>query len=402
MRSRQEIVEIFSSFLQFEADRFRDWATVPRLRRSMQSCLTQSARPEASENFWALYWYKVWQTQPGSLAEGHLSAYLQEACYWAAQKTIASFSSSQHTLSDCFQIAIAQVNKVLKGFNAKQGFSLKNYASVIFNSIIKEALRQRQEVDICSDWALLRKLSQKRLEESLHNAGLSPETIASYLLAWNCFKTVYVPTQASATRQLSKPERDTWEAIAKLYNSDRLVRLHPPGAECRAEIVEKWMLACAKAARSYLYPTLASINTPRPGQESGEWLDNLPGLQEESLLTTIITQEEEQSRQSQQAQMNAVLIAALDNFDQQTQELLQLYYGQGLTQQQMAKQLEMKQYTISRRLTKSRELLLSALAKWSQETLHISLTSDVLKGISAVLDEWLQGYFQADLRSSIE
>ena len=162
------------------------------------------------------------------------------------------------------------------------------------------------------------------------------------------------------------------------------------------------MLACAKAARSYLYPTLASINAPRPGQESGEWLDNLPGLQEESLLTTIITQEEEQSRQSQQAQMNAVLIAALDKFDQQTQQLLQLYYAQGLTQQQMAKQLEMKQYTISRRLTKSRELLLSALAKWSQETLHISLTSDVLKGISAVLDEWLQGYFQADLRSSIE
>jgi len=53
----------------------------------------------------------------------------------------------------------------------------------------------------------------------------------------------------------------------------------------------------------------------------------------------------------------------------------------------------MKQYTVSRRLTKSRETLLQALAQWSQQTLHISLTSNVLKNISAVLDELLQNYY---------
>lgn len=403
MRPRQDIVEIFSTFLQFNADRFSGWATEPRLRRSMQSCLTRSPQPETEENFWALYWYKVWQAQPTGIAGVHLAAYLQEACYWAAQKTMTGFSSTQHTLSDCFQIVIARLDKVLKGFNSQQGFSLKNYASAIFTSVIKEALRQRQEVDICTDWALLRKLSHKRLEESLQNVGLSSETIASYLLAWNCFKTVYVPTTASATRQLPRPDRTTWEAIAQLYNAERRSRLHRPGPECRAETLEQWMVACAKAARSYLYPTLTSINTPKPGQESGEWLDNLPELQGESLLTDLITTEEVQSRQSQQAQMNAVLLAALEQLDLQTQQLLQLYYGQGLTQQQMALQLEMKQYTVSRRLTKFRKSLLRALAQWSQETLHISLTSDVIKDISAVLDEWLQGHYsQPDLRSPME
>ena len=70
-----------------------------------------------------------------------------------------------------------------------------------------------------------------------------------------------------------------------------------------------------------------------------------------------------------------------------------MYYGQELTQQQIAEQLAVKQYTVSRRLTKSRESLLLALASWSKETLHISLTSDVLNYISTVLEEWLKVYY---------
>ena len=202
MRPRSSVLEIFSTFLQFDAERFSGWATDPRLRRSMQSCLARSPQPE-SEHFWALYWYKVWLPQPTRLAEAHLSAYLQETCYWTAQKTITSFASSQYTLSDCYQIAIVRIDKVLKGFNPNQGFTLKNYASAIFSTVIREVLRQRHEVDICTPWALLRKLSQKRLVESLRScAGLSPETIATYVLAWSCFKTIYVPTPATPTRKL--------------------------------------------------------------------------------------------------------------------------------------------------------------------------------------------------------
>ncbi|AFZ32645.1 RNA polymerase sigma factor, sigma-70 family [Gloeocapsa sp. PCC 7428] len=397
MRSRQDIVEIFSSFIQFNADRFTNWATDPKLRRNMQNSLAQSPHATTKENFWALYWYKLWLAQPESQAFGHLYAYLQEAGYWAAQSIVTNFTSSQHTVADCFQIAIAKVDKILQGFNSQQGFNLKNYAGAIFTSTIKETLRQRQEVDICTDWSLLRKLSHKRLEAALQNAGISPEKVTSYLLAWNCFKTIYVPTQAGATRQLAKPDSATWDAIAKLYNSQN------PGTPVRqAETLEQWMLACAKAARSYLYPTVASINTPKPGQDTGEWLDNLPELQGESLLTNIITQEEIESRQTQQKQISEVLVAAIAQLDMQAQQILQLYYGEALTQQQMAAQLDIKQYTISRRLTKCREELLKALAQWCKD-LHISLTSDVLKDISAVLDEWLQGHYsQTDMAAGVE
>ncbi len=391
MRPRQSVLEIFSTFLQFDADRFSGWATESKLRRSMQNCLTRLPQPNTAENFWILYWYKIWQTQPASLAREHLSAYLQETCYWAAQKTTAGFTNVQYGLSDYFQMAIARVDKVLKGFNPKQGFSLKNYAGATFGSVIKDILLQRHEVDFCTHWALLRKLSQKRLVEALQNTGLTAKAIASYVLAWRCFKDIYAPMQATGTRKLPRPDRATWEAITRLYNTERYHQLYPPGPECSPETLEKWMITCAKAARSYLYPPQMSINRPSPGRESGELVDDLIG--EESLLTQIVVQEEEQARQAQQTQIGSVLVAALTELDPQAQRLLQLYYGQKLTQQQIAEQLEIKQYSVSRRLTKARGSLLITLAQWSQETLHISLSSEVLNHTSTILDEWLEHHY---------
>lgn len=389
MRPRNTPTELFSTFLQFEADQYQGWVTDARLRRSMQRSLQNAA--ETTEGFWALYWHKLWQVQESPLAQQHLAAYLQEPCYWAAQKTAANFVSTQYTLADCFQMAIARLDKVLKGFNAAQGCSFKSYAAATCFSLIRESLRQRQEVDICSDWGLLRKLSQKRLVESLQNAGLPPETIARHLLVWSCFKALYVPTQASGTRQLPKPDRPTWEAIAQRYNRDR-TQLTPPAPAATLEAIEASLLACARAARAYLYPAQVSINAAKPGQEGSEFLDDLPQAQT-SLLAELIAEEEAQTRQHQRAAVGEVLTQALARLDQEAIAILELYYRQGLTQQQMASQLSTKQYTVSRRLTKAREMLLLALAKWSQDTLHRAATPDVLKTASLVLEEWLQTHY---------
>lgn len=386
MQPRQSIIEMFSTFVQFQSDRLSGWVTDVRLRRSMETCIKKMPEAENSESFWALYWFNIWHSQALSIAKEHLTAYLQEPCYWIAKKTAAAFASNQYTISDCFQIAIAQIDKVIKGFNPNHGFILKNYASATFSCVIRETLRQRHEVDICTPWGLLRKISQKRLVESLQTVGLSSETITNYVLAWNCFKTLYVPKQTNSTRQLSRPDNETLEAIASLYN----------GQSCKqidSQTLVNWLLNSAKAARNYLYPNLTSINTPTNGQESGELLDYLPSSEQESLLTQIIAQEEEQNRFSQQGEIHNVLVTVIAELEPQAQKLLQLYYGKGLTQQQIAQHLEMKQYTVSRRLTKARDSLLLKLAQWSKDKLHISVTSDVLKHSITVLEEWLQIYY---------
>ncbi|ACB51406.1 putative group 3/4 sigma-70 RNA polymerase sigma factor [Crocosphaera subtropica ATCC 51142] len=404
MRLRQNIVAIFSTFLQFEADQFSHWSRDPQLHRSMKKCLAEQSLKERSERFWGLYWYKIWETSSQSQqkahtrqARSHLTAYLQEAGYWAAKKATTDFRQLNYEVSDCFQIALSSVDRILQGFDPLQTGNFKSYASIVLSNHIREILRQRQEIDICSPWALLRKLSQKRLVESLQQAGLSTETINAYVLVWKCFKSNYVPSGGSPptrTRQLPKPDNATLEAIANQYNQDRYSQLNVPGSTLNPQTIEQYLLDCVKAARAYLYPTVSSINQPTPGQESGELVDILPESESESLLGDLITQEEEQQRLSQQAQMNQTLTAILTQITPDLQQILDLYYGQGLTQKEIAQQLETKQYTVSRRLTKAKQTLLLKLSQWSQQTLHISLTSDILNSMSTVLEEWLTNHYQ--------
>ncbi|MFN6481132.1 sigma-70 family RNA polymerase sigma factor [Nostoc sp. DedQUE07] len=386
MHPRQSIIEIFSTFVQFDADRFIRWATESKLRRSMQSCLNRTPQ-ETSEHFWVLYWYKFWLIpETMLLAKEHLAAYLQESCYWASQKTVNSFASTQYKLSDCFQIAIAQVDKVLKGFNPDGGFILKNYATALFSSAIRENLRQNREIDICTDWGLLRKITKKFLVESLQNAGLLLEDINDYVLAWNCFKSIYIPTQKGTSRQISQPDNEIWEAIAKAYNSQS-------GQQVNSQTLEKWLLTAAKAARRYRYFPVDSLNIPKGGDDSWEWLDNIPGTQQESLINEILAAEEEQTRNFQQTEINKVLVAAIAQLEPQVQEILQLYYAQELTQDKIAKQLQIQQYTVSRRLKKAQETLLRFLVNWSKDSLHISVTSDLLHSINTLMEEWLKNYY---------
>ncbi|MBD2080766.1 sigma-70 family RNA polymerase sigma factor [Leptolyngbya sp. FACHB-17] len=388
MQPRQSIIDLFSTFVQFKADSFGGWATDARLRRSIQTHLSERSEPHA-DTFWVVYWQKVWQQHPDKkTALGHLSAYLQEACYWSAYKTMPYLSQSRYRLSDCFQVAIAEVPRILKARDPDYPGSLKTYASQAFSNSIRDFLRQSREIDLCSDWGLLLKVSRKRLVESLQNAGLNTDDIDRWILAWSCFESVYLPTKSPKLRQLPAPNRETWDAIASCYNQQRH-QLRSPGDEASADVIQKWLTACVNRVRSYLYPAVSSLNAPKLGEDTKEFQDDIVDPDQESLLTDLISQEDLEERQAQRSQLNQVLEAAIAKLDPASQELLQLYYQQNLTQQEIAKQLGIQQYAVSRKLSKAREALLSALLRWSQDTLHIAPTSDVGKQISAVLEEWL-------------
>lgn len=387
MQPRQGIVEIFSTFVQFEADQFSGWATDAKLRRSMKVCLERSST-ERSDTFWAVYWYKVWQNESSAVTLAHISAYLQEVCYWAARKFARNFST-QSSVGDCFQMAIARVDKILKRFNPEYSSNLKGYAELAFESIIKDVLRERREADICSDWALLHKLSRKRLVQSLQNAGFNAQSIESSLLAWECFKELYTGDNTKI-RKLTKPDAVIWEAITNLYNAERLSRLSLPTVVVNQQTIESWVLSSAKAARTFLYPKIVSADAPLKEENDGNLLDILPADLPTSLLTEIIEQEEAANARNQQAQLNEFLHQAIAAMDAKSQQLLQVYYGQKLTQTEIAAHLEIKQYTVSRRLSSIKRSLLLTLTQWSQNTLHISPKSDVIDAINTSLEEWLK------------
>ena len=54
MRPRQKIIEMFSTFVELEVDRFSKWLIDIKLHRNIQNCLEYSPFVPNSENFWAL------------------------------------------------------------------------------------------------------------------------------------------------------------------------------------------------------------------------------------------------------------------------------------------------------------------------------------------------------------
>lgn len=407
MRPRLAIIEAFSTFAQLENDKFSKWVTDMRLCRSMENCRQSSLESESlvedgvAEYFWSLYWYRVWQlnSQSSNLAKQHLSAYLQETCYWAAEKILARFSINHYSLADYFQMGIAEVDKILEGYNPEKSSNLKTYASMAFPSSLKDILRQTKEADLCSNWGLLRKVSKKLVLEALDNAGLPAVQILQYRLAWTCFKMLYLQNQPGGNQKLPEPDRQLWTDIANLYNSERYTQLNPPGSECTPEIIEQWLSKTAIYVRAYLYPSVTSINRYNSEEDSSQEFD-IKDPSSESLIAEIIAQEEAQERKNKLSQMNQVLLSAFRQLEAQSQIIFELYYQQGMTQQQIIQELKISQPTISRRLLKGRESLLEALINWSQQQENISVNSNQIKDMSAALEEWLRiNYAQSGLKA---
>jgi RNA polymerase sigma factor (sigma-70 family) len=388
MRPRQEITDMFSTFVQLERGRFSKWLTDAKLYRNMQNHLEHSSSALKSENFWGLYWYKQWRSGFNNLARMHLLAYLQEPCYWVASKTVAKFTLSQYLLADYFQMAIAEVETILKDFNPEKSSSLKAYAIMAIPSRLKDILRQRREADICTNWALLRKVSKKLLSEALSEAGLSQSAVAQYRLAWTCFKELYTQNQPGGTSQLPEPNRQLWEAIANLYNHQRQSQITQLTEQRNAQTIEQWLTQTALYVRAYLFPPVKSLNAFKQNDDTTITFD-LPDPSSDSPMADMIAEEDVQNRQNQISQMSGVLLKALQSLDVQSQEVLKLYYKQGLTQQQIVQQLQMSQPTVSRKLVKGRESILAALIKWSQD-LNISVNSNQIKDMSLALEEWLR------------
>ena len=397
MYSRQILVDIFSTFLDFETNSVKGWLTDTKLKRNFQNIRSQLVTAPISVEDWANYWHDCWRAtleiKGHCRSQDHLTAYLQESCYWASQKAMPKVANSRYSLADCFQIAIVDLPKILAVFVPNQTASLKTYSRIAFSNIIRDALRRHREIDICSDWSLLLKTSRKRLQQVLHMNGLGDETIEQYIQAWVGFERAYRQMKSGEVRQRKAPDRDLWQKVSDFYNVDR-----PPTNThlvVSPELVERWLTNCAKQIRSSLYPNVTSLNLPRSNQleMSGELQDDVVGDESETLLEGLILQEEQDDRRLQQQELSRVLTGAIGQLEAIVVQMMELYYRQKLTQQQIAQQLNVPQYSISRRLAKARTALLLVLSQWSQETLHISPTSNVLNSISAVLEEWLIDHY---------
>jgi RNA polymerase sigma factor (sigma-70 family) len=394
MRQRKDLIEIFSTFLQFEADRAQGWTIDPRLNRRMRRSI--ELEPRDSEDFWATYWLRQYARQTDAKNPefrhivGHLSAYLQETCFWAVSRVMPRLGSIQMKLSDCFQVAIADVPKLLAGFDTSKATGLKTFANTVFSNCLRDNLRQRREVDFCTEWGLLQKISRKRLLDALTANGFDGAMCDRYYLAWKALTSCHSSENSPKLRSTAAPDAETWQSIEQYYNGER--KNFPHLTTATTKELEKWLLDAAKKVRSYLYPTVNSLNVKKGDDSEADWESDLVGS-DASPMVYLEEQETRAERQTQHQQMGSALEDAIAKLDEPSRNLLKLYYQERLTQQNMAQQLELPQYTVSRKLSKARENLLKAILAWGQTTLNIAPTSDTIPFISAVLEEWLESFY---------
>ena len=83
MYSRQILIDIFSTFLDFETNTVKGWLTDPKLKRNFQNARSQLATIPISVEDWASYWHDCWRVeleiQGHNRSQDHLTAYLQES-----------------------------------------------------------------------------------------------------------------------------------------------------------------------------------------------------------------------------------------------------------------------------------------------------------------------------------
>jgi RNA polymerase sigma factor (sigma-70 family) len=393
MQLRTTVIDLFSTFIRLSGDRFDGWVSDRRLKKGMADCLARAEQASPSEKFWALYWHKCWPTH--TQAEAHLQAYLQEPCYWATKRITARFTHGPWTLADGFQTAIAHTPSILKRYKPDYGSNLKTYAQTAFSNVIRDQLRQQHEATICSDWGLLRRLSRAQIQRSLRCAGITQTESA--ILIWQCFRAVCQPDPQRSVRALPPPTPDQLAQMAERYNRQR-VELSPIPPRIGVEDLMASLQQVVQAARTYLAPTVMSLNQPQFDQAGQAPLETLSD--DDGPMHRLLAEEAYAEQQRRVQQLEAVLGKAIAALTPADQTLLRLYYREELTQAAIAQQLQIQQYQVSRRLSRVRQQLLVKVAQWSQEILHIALDSTILASMSDAIHGWLQRHYSEGSRGS--
>lgn len=425
MNKRDDIVQKFSTFLSF-GDHKALWQADPSLERAMKRLVISD--PEAKAEFWARYFLKLLRnlsqdrceefseftevkrcTQAGSsrtlenstlITARHLSAYLQEACLWAAQKSFFKYKYLRHKypLEDYFQLASSFGNspsKLLKSFNLDHPRSnLEGYAKTALFRLIRDQLYQ-QDLEIkrekFSDYGLLKNLNTKEFREALFSQGIPLPTIDLYQLAWQGFNEIHCFRQDMNHRTLEPPNSEKLKQIAQYYNQ-RLSQLELSGTVANEKTIQDILTTCIKAARNYRtqqfipleeYDTLCDV-TPMP------W--------------DIAIQKEERQ------QVQLLVSKLFTTIPELGQMLLILWQGLNLTQSEIAIALKsqypelQKQYQVARYLARTNKNILKLfVTEWNQANPNdLIQNEESLEMIKEALEECLQLHCQQWVSSILQ
>jgi len=373
---RKHLVEQFSTFLEVDdANDYLDnrWQSSPRLRHHIEKAIATDHN--AKEEYWAKHWLtQALENNEDALARGHLAAYLEEVCYWTIIKITPILSVYNLRKVDSFLIAreaAVKVEKIFKTYDF-QTSGVKTYAQYRIQGEVLQILRRGREVDKYSWSSLLRNTSKKRLLEVLTKAGFKEPELSRFLLAFDSFKSKYVPTKQKGSQQLQPPTVKQLTEIARFYR-----QCHPKKEPITVEEIQRLLDTCVKLLKETSIKSFTS-------------LDELD-LEREELAT--IDNSGEASDSDELQQIKSVLVNAFMQLEPTERQMLELAMGLKINQEDLAPFFGYKgQYDVSRTIKNKRKELLKTLAEWSANFLGIKLSSQQLGNLDKIVKEWLESY----------
>lgn len=395
MKKRQNLVERFSTFILWNNNWFQTWAIDPRLRRSMERYLAQES--STSEQYWTLFWHTDWLRQREDIGDletsrisHHLYAYLQEPCYRAAENIYRSYQSrSQYTIEDYFNLGFLNLDNILSKFNPRLNPNLAAHAFSQLKWRILDEMRPLDRTFGHTIWSLLLNCTEARLKKALINDGIPQQNIIdNYSIAWDCYKELYPQAKVKSNGKLQEPSTKTWEQITKAYNQEQ------PNSKCDSEIIKKWLKTCGQALLNYLSISTISSNAPFSQGEAGELQDIFPDEQRATPPEQLEIEEEIEESQAVFREIHAWLTGEIELLNTESSSILLMLYEQNSTQTEIGENLDIPQYSVSRKLTKIQKNLTENFIKWSNDNLNISLTANDIITINEALKEWLKYHYQ--------
>ncbi|NEQ37223.1 MAG: sigma-70 family RNA polymerase sigma factor [Okeania sp. SIO3I5] len=391
MRKRITLEAKFSTFI--EVDGVKDypyigWISDNTLKINIKKIFETD--PQINEQYLSIYFYKIAQQNHNSengkipnlqslIASHHLSAYLEENCYYQALKIYQKLQPYNYNMTkvDVFLMAreVAANPETFKDYNSSIS-SFKTYAGCKIYQKVIDRLRQGREQEKYSDTGLLRNISITKFKESLNLADIKEEEKRRCLLAWQCFKKKYVPTQKQGSKQLQPPSEKDLEGFAKLYQ-----KLSPEKEKITGQEIKRLLDICLQALKRSRKRTFISLD----------------GIDIEKDWENVANNDHiyQQERLELQQQIHTVLVDVIQSLPDEAKKLFELVFGLNISQEDVGKYLlGCHQSSVGRRIQTQRKKILQAVGIWSQNNWQITLNSEQLKVMDKELEPYLENYFR--------
>jgi len=386
---RNTVEEKFTQFLTES----HYWQTDRQLQREMQKLINQY--PDRDEKSWFKCFLQRVRDRNCPLAQRHLQAYLEEAYYYCAYGAATKFRRMFGSFHDYFQetrLIGGTVLRFWQSYQIEQGNPIAYARRKIDGELMARIFDAHQDKPT-SGYGWLVRVSTKFMGEAL--ADFPEAQRSQYLTVWSYLKEIkfYLPKVKSV---IQEPTPEQLAEIAQLYQNSTGINLSP-------EQVKKILGIC-----------IAALQRKRPRREIS--LDALQGKEdgiehqtaEDILEALLVDAEIFQSSEDflENSRIISVLlgdsVTSLDRLVEKlpkkialdtAEKLLILSYGLvGVKQVVIGKSLGLKQFQVSRQLSRIKTFLITELTTLAKQHDQINLDGDFFEALAEEIDDLLAWY----------